>query len=989
MPMVRGVISDLAQHAARRFGDAVALTLPGMRSFTFRELDDLAGRFATGLRRLGIECGDRIVLHLPNGWEWIVAYHAIARIGAVVVPANFLLSPKEVEFTVADSGAIALILPAERRDTVAVDKTCSLVTLGETTGELSFDDLLDNPYCDPVARSAEDVFTIGYTSGTTGKPKGAVLTHGCVFASLAATATLHVRNAGDTVLSSLPFPHVYGNIVMNAVFLTGTRLVATPRFDPGIALKLICDEQVTLFEGVPTMYYQMLADPGIETADLRSLIRCTVGGQTMPASKIEAVVERFGCPLLELWGMTEVAGPAITHSPYWPPRHGSIGLPAPGTEVRIASFEDPQRAAAGGEAGELMLRGPSVMRGYWNNAAATAEVLGPQGWLATGDIVRADADGYLFVVDRRKDLIITAGYNVYPAELEQVIAMHKAVVMVAVTGVADAEKGELAQAFVVRSPNVSLDEAELLAHCRKYLAAYKVPRLITFVDDLPKTSTGKILRRRLREAASVFSTTKCERASMSIDFFSGYTMSIDGKAMTSPTTFAAVNPATEEIIATVPDATRDHLDAAVAAAQRAFVHWSARPLSERQALVAQIGDAIEAHAEDFMRLLTKEQGKARKGAEWEILGSAIWCREIAKQELPLHICEKTATRTVETRRVPLGVVGAITPWNFPVLLAVWKIAPALVAGNTMVLKPSPYTPLCTLKLGELIGDILPPGVLNVISGGNELGGWISTHPDIRKISFTGSTATGRKIMAAASGNIKRITLELGGNDPAIVLPDVNIKETAEKLFWAAFQNSAQFCVAAKRLYIHAAIYDELAAELVAYAKTVRVGDGSLQGTDLGPIQNKMQFDKLKILLDEAKASGHRFLLGGDIGDGPGFFVPITIIDNPPEDSRVVVEEAFGPILPLLKFDDVDDVISRANNTEYGLAASVWGKDIGAARRVAERIEAGTVWVNEIHTFSPHVAFGGHKQSGIGIENALDGLAEYTNAQTLVVNEAGI
>src|SRR5258708_32292850 len=474
---------------------------------------------------------------------------------------------------------------------------------------------------------------------------------------------------------------------------------------------------------------------------------------------------------------------------------------------------------------------------------------------------------------------------------------------------------------------------------------------------------------------------------MKIDLFRDYTMTIDGVPAKSDTTFEAFNPATEEVIAKVPDASRAQLEAAVASAKRAFPAWSAKPLADRQALVAKIGDAIEARAGDFMRLLALEQAKARKAAEWEIGGSVIWCREIAKQELPMHVAERTATRTVETRRVPVGVVGAITPWNFPVLLAIWKIAPALVAGNTMVLKPSPYTALCTLKLGEILRDILPPGVLNVVSGGNELGTWLTGHPDVRKISFTGSTATGRKIMASASGNLQRITLEVGGNDPAIVLPDVDVKETAEKLFWAAFQNSAQFCVAAKRLYIHEDIYDDLAAELVSYARTVKVGDGLKQGTDLGPIQNRMQFEKLKDLLSDAKTNGCRFLLGGTVSDEPGFFVPITIIDNPSEDSRVVGEEAFGPILTPLKFKNLEDVIARANDTEYGLAASVWSKDIKAARKIAERIEAGTVWVNEIHTFSPHVAFGGHKQSGIRIENAINGLAEYTNSQTLVVNSA--
>lgn len=474
---------------------------------------------------------------------------------------------------------------------------------------------------------------------------------------------------------------------------------------------------------------------------------------------------------------------------------------------------------------------------------------------------------------------------------------------------------------------------------------------------------------------------------MNIDFDAGYEMTIDGRAVATDAHFDAFNPATEEVIAQVPDASRAHLDAAVASARRAFPAWSATPLAERQRAVARIGDVIEENAEAFMRLLTREQGKARKGAEWEIGGSVIWCREIATQELPLHIVEKTETRSVETRRVPLGVVGAITPWNFPLLLAIWKIAPALVAGNTMVLKPSPYTPLCTLKLGELLRDVLPAGVLNVVSGGNDLGAWLTQHPDVSKISFTGSTATGRKIMESASGNLKRITLELGGNDPAIVLPDVDVQGTAQALFWAAFQNSAQFCVAAKRLYIHEDIYDELAAALAAYAATVKVGDGSQQGTDLGPIQNKMQFEKVKDLLSDSAAAGHHFLTGGVPEAGQGYFVPVTIVDNPPEDSRVVVEEAFGPVLPLLKFRDIDDVIERANRTEYGLAASVWSRDTALARSIAERIEAGTVWINEIHSFSPHVAFGGHKQSGVGIENSLEGLAEYSNTQTIVTNNA--
>ena len=492
-------ISDLAFNAAHRFGEKTALTLPGISSFSFREIDDLAGRMAGGFAARGLKAGDRVVLHLPNGWQWVVAYHAIARLGGVVVPANFLLSAEEVAYITEDSEASALICPADRR--AAFTTRARIFTLGAAPDAEELTGLLDGAYMLPVERSPDDLFTIGYTSGTTGRPKGATMTHGGLFASLAGTATLHVRHAGDAVLTSLPFPHVYGNIVMNACFLVGARLITTPRFDAGEALRLIAAEKATLFEGVPTMFYQMLAHPDIADADLSSLTRCTVGGQTMPIAKIDAVTGRFGCPLLELWGMTEVAGPAVSHSPYWSPRPGSIGLPMPGLEARIANLEDRSLTAAPGSPGELLVRGAMVTKGYWRNEVATRETIDADGWLSTGDVARVDDDGYIFIVDRKKDMIITAGYNVYPAELEQVIAMHPAVAMVAVAGIADEEKGELAQAFVVRHRAVTLNEEDLLSHCRKHLASYKIPRRVIFVEDLPKNSTGKVLRRNLRGAA--------------------------------------------------------------------------------------------------------------------------------------------------------------------------------------------------------------------------------------------------------------------------------------------------------------------------------------------------------------------------------------------------------------------------------------------------------------------------------------------------------
>lgn len=462
-----------------------------------------------------------------------------------------------------------------------------------------------------------------------------------------------------------------------------------------------------------------------------------------------------------------------------------------------------------------------------------------------------------------------------------------------------------------------------------------------------------------------------------------YAMTIAGKRVFTDASDAAINPATEKPICNFPLATRAHLDQAVASAQKAFPAWRDRPLAERQALVTKLGNLVADNQEAFIRLLITEQGKGRAGAEWEIGGSIYWLHEVAKQSLPPEVVVDKGDEQIVTRHTPIGVVGGITPWNFPLLLAVWKIAPALVAGNTMVLKPSPYTPLCTLWFGELAQSVLPPGVLNVVSGGNELGQWMTEHPGIGKIAFTGSTATGRKVMASSAANLKRLTLELGGNDPAIVLPDVDPKKIAKDLFWASFSNSAQFCVACKRLYIHEDVYDAVSHELVEYAKTVKVGNGLSDGVELGPIQNKMQFDKVSNLLKDCKDRGQRFLLGGDVADAPGYFIPVSLVDNPPEDSRVVVEEAFGPVLPLLKFKDIDDVVQRANNTPYGLAASVWSKDTAKAEAIASRLEAGTVWINHAHVFSPEIAFGGHKQSGVGIENSLHGLAEYCNTQTLM------
>ncbi|MGB3471155.1 MAG: aldehyde dehydrogenase family protein [Erythrobacter sp.] len=465
---------------------------------------------------------------------------------------------------------------------------------------------------------------------------------------------------------------------------------------------------------------------------------------------------------------------------------------------------------------------------------------------------------------------------------------------------------------------------------------------------------------------------------------------INGELIETGEWLDVVNPANEQVIGQVPASGKGELDKAVAAARAAFKTWRKTSLEERRAAIMAISGAIKENAEELYRLLTSEQGKPHAQAKGEIYGAAGMAAAQSTLELEDEINEDSEQRLSRTRRVPVGVVGGIVPWNFPVMMAIQKIVPAMLSGCTIILKPSPFTPLTTLKIAELIADKVPAGVVNIITGTDDLGPMITQHPDIDKITFTGSTATGKKIMEGASADLKRITLELGGNDASIVLPDADPKKVAEQLFWSSFSNAGQICVAAKRIYIHEDIYDELSQAIADYAKTVVVGDGSEQGTGVGPIQNKKQYDRVVELIEDAKDNGYKFLTGGDTDpSGSGYFVPLTILDNPPEDARIVAEEQFGPVMPLMKFSSEDEVIARANDSEYGLAGAIWTADTEKGVAMAEQLETGTVWINEYLHLSPFAPFGGHKQSGFGAEYGKEGLSEFTYPQVITVKKDAV
>ncbi|NDZ18950.1 acyl-CoA synthase [Variovorax sp. WS11] len=504
-------VGDILGASARRWGAKTALVFED-ETYSFNDLDRKSSLIAHHLEALGCRRGDCISLYAANCPEWIVAYYAIMKIGAIANPLNLMLTPDEAAYAMNDCGARAVFGSADKiaglADVRNKTKLEHCIAFGGATpdGAIDFKTLLIDPEEESLLTGRypvegidlDDVCTVGYTSGTTGHPKGAVLAHRSIVMNVAMTATMHTRTDRDVIASALPFSHVYGNIVMQTAIAYGGTLVLYKTFDAGRVLQGIARHQCTLFEGVPTMYMYLLDYPALREHDVSSLTRCTVGGQTMPEAQMRAAEDALGCPLIELWGMTELGGLGTTHTLYGPRKLGSIGIALPHLEARIFSLEGVLRALPPGEVGELQIRGPVTMREYLGRPEATAETLMDGGWLRTGDLARIDDEGFIFVVDRLKDMIITGGFNIYPAELERVIAEHADVAMVAVTAIPDAIKGELAKAYIVPKQGRTPDVADIEHHCRERLAAYKVPRAWQVVADLPKTSSGKVLRRLLK-----------------------------------------------------------------------------------------------------------------------------------------------------------------------------------------------------------------------------------------------------------------------------------------------------------------------------------------------------------------------------------------------------------------------------------------------------------------------------------------------------------
>jgi acyl-CoA reductase-like NAD-dependent aldehyde dehydrogenase len=464
----------------------------------------------------------------------------------------------------------------------------------------------------------------------------------------------------------------------------------------------------------------------------------------------------------------------------------------------------------------------------------------------------------------------------------------------------------------------------------------------------------------------------------------GFPNIVNGQRINSSRLIKVSDPVTGEELASVADTQKDGLDQAVQAAKAAFPLWSSKTWNERRDLLASAMEELRAHADELCTILTAENGRPYRMAQFEI----TWVLEtyapaLLQMELPDSTWNEAGVGRITKRYVPLGVVAAISPWNLPFWLSFTKVLPALLTGNTVVLKPAVFTPLTVLRAADYIREILPPGVLNVISGGDDLGPWVTSHPDFQKVSFTGSSETGRKVFASGAPTLKHLTLELGGNDPGVVLPDADPQAIAENLFRCMFALSGQGCVTLKRLFVHESIYRALTEELISCAQHQKLGDGFDPETTLGPIQNRPQFARMQTTWEEIREAKTPILYQGKVpSEGAGLFFPVTLLDNPPPEAAYVIQENFGPLRAVIKYQDLEEAVRLANATPYGLGASVWGTDPESLDAVARRLDVGTVWINQHLNVHPNIPFSGHKNSGIGIEFGEDGLKEFCNLQVI-------
>jgi len=462
---------------------------------------------------------------------------------------------------------------------------------------------------------------------------------------------------------------------------------------------------------------------------------------------------------------------------------------------------------------------------------------------------------------------------------------------------------------------------------------------------------------------------------------------VDGKAITGMGEIInVINPANQQVIAAVPSASSEQLEQTIHAAKHAFMSWQHTDEQVISHAFLQIADAVSQQKDEIAKLITQEQGKPLFLAQVEVDLTIGWIRYVAGLEIPVEHREENG-KHINVYNRPLGVVASVTPWNWPFMIAAWHIFPALKAKNTLVNKPSEFTPLSTIKLVDIINQHLPKGVCSLVLGNGSIGGALTAHPDVKKVTFTGSTQTGQRILQGAIADLKSVVLELGGNDVGIVLADANLDEAVPKIFQSAFLNAGQTCACLKRLYVHESVYDDVVERLTTLINTQIVGDGLDSATTFGPLQNKIQYEKVLALIDTAVSMGANIIRPTQALPENGYFIAPTLVTNLDEQSALVQTEQFGPVLPILKFSHAEDVVKATNQSEYGLGGSIWTRDLEQAQKLALTMETGTVWINSHSDLSPQVAFGGWKLSGLGYSFGLDGLLQYTHKQAIHISQA--